>query len=139
MANQYDVQIVEEGYRNAVVRIAGVLDTSDLVLAPAVTVSSFTNNDPGQTALVAFRVDKLQYAVDTGGVIVVVSWNSNTPQLIATLSDSQALKFKHYGGAVPNQTLSGFDGSINVETKGYKAGAVTGFTLVMGLIKLYQL
>lgn len=137
MANQVDSQIVEEGYRNALVRVAGFMDTSDITLTPAFTLAQFVANDPAYRSLLGFRVDWLQYAVDPD-IVVVLQWNSASPQLIATVADSNDLSFKEVGGLKPNTQLSGYDGSINIYTKGYTPGGNTGFTVLMSLVKLYQ-
>jgi hypothetical protein len=139
MANQVDARILEEGHRNATVRITAFMDTSDVSLTPAFAVTSFVANDPNQSKLLGFRVDWLQYAVDPD-IVVRLYWNAAAPQLIATLADSNDLIFKKGSGLLPaNMLAAGFDGSINCSTAGYSAGANTGFTCIMTLTKLYQL
>lgn len=137
MANQVDVQIIEEGYRNATARIAAQMDTSNVSLLPAFAVSQFVANDPNYTKLLGFRVDWLQYSVDPD-IVVSVFWNSSAPQLIAAMSDSNDLKWRDVGGLKPNMLLTGFDGSINLTAIGFTPGNVSGFTISLGLVKLYQ-
>jgi hypothetical protein len=134
MANQVDVQIVEEGYRNATVRVTGFLDSGNVSLTPVIAVAQFKANDPNYSKLFGFRVDRLQYAVSPP-LVVPLYWNSSSPQLIAVVTDSQKLTFEK--GLIPNTNLTGYDGSINLNTAGYVAGDFLGFTVVLTLAKLY--
>ena len=135
MANQVDVQIAEEGYRNATVRVTGLLDSSNVSLSSVIAVGNFKANDPNYTKLSGFRVDRLQYAVSQP-LAVPLYWHGATPQLIAVVADSQALIFEK--GLIPDQTRTGYDGSIDLNTVGFVAGDVLGFTIVFSLAKLYQ-
>ena len=42
MANQVNTQILQDGARNAVVKITGVLDTSNVSVSDVITTSMFT-------------------------------------------------------------------------------------------------
>lgn len=136
MANSLNKQILEEGPRNAVVKLAGILDTSNVSWAPAVSLSDFINNDVRLT-LIGLRIDWLDYS--SGPVLVTsVEWNSATPQLIAAFAQSDELDFKHSSGLVPDTTLSGYDGAINVKTKGFVPGNYEAFTILLKMIKIYK-
>ena len=136
MANQVEKQIVEEGPRNAVVKISGVLDTSDIGLVSFISPSDFSNNDIG-LKLFGFRVDAVIFS--TGQVIdVILAWNGALPQLILPLARSGKIDATPDGGFIPDNTRTGYDGTINLSTRGFPAGSVQVFSLLIRLVKLYK-
>lgn len=137
MANSLDIQIAEEGPRNAVVKLTGVLDTSNISETPAIALADFQNNDPANLVLVGLRMDMLEYSIGQG-LEVQLAWNSGTPQQIFPLAGRGRIFAWSYGGFIPDQTLTGYDGSINLYTTGYVPNTVQNFTIVMELIKLYR-
>mgnify|MGYP003393096074 CR=1 FL=1 len=137
MANVIERQILEEGPRNAVVKVAGWLDASDVNAASIIQLSDFTNNDQGMGALVGLRVNEIEFSVSEP-LVVQAAWNAATPQMIANVAQSGELYWAKQGGLLPDQTRSGYDGSINVKTGGYVGGTTRGFTLTFKLVKLYN-
>src|SRR5258706_12559184 len=136
MANQVEKQIVEEGPRNAVVKISGVLDSSDVNLVSFISPNDFSNNDIG-LELFGFRVDEVIFSV--GQVIdVILAWNASVPQLILPLARSGKIDATPDGGFIPDSTRGGYDGTINITTKGFPAGTVQVFSLLIRLVKLYE-
>lgn len=117
-------------------KIAAVIDTSDIAIAPAVALLDFLNNDTRLT-LVGLRMDFIDYSSGPN-IVTLVEWNSNSPQLIAAFAQSDELDMRVVGGAVPDQTLSGYDGSVNVKTKGFIAGNIEAFTVILRMVKLYK-
>lgn len=145
MANQLDVQITQEGPRNAVVKLTGVLDSSNITETPAISLLDCTANEDTRFGnLVGFRVDLLEYVIG-GGIEVLLEWNSNQPKQIAPLSGRGRISATNYGGFVPDRTLAGYDGSINLRTRNFIPGVdgqgnsiVQNFTIILELIKLYK-
>lgn len=136
MANVVEKQIVEEGPRNAIVKVSGVIDTSDVNLVSFIAPGNFTNND-SRLRLTGFRVDEVVYSI--GQVIdMQLAWNGGTPQQILMLSRSGKFDLWADGGLVPDTTRAGYDGSINIKSVGYPAGTVQEFTLLLRLVKLYS-
>ena len=137
MANQIEKLIVEEGPRNAIVRIAAVLDTKDITTEGVsfIKLSDFLNNDTRQV-LTGLRVDEVIYSLGQT-IDVVLSWNGSVPQLILPLARSGRVDAWSDGGFVPDKTRDGYDGSINIKTTGYPAGSIQNLTLLIRLIKLY--
>lgn len=135
MANLVEKQVVEEGYRNAVVKVAGVLDTIDINMVSFISPSDFTNNDP-RLKLTGFRLDHATYSL--GQVIdLTLAWNGTVPQLIISLARSGRVDATDDGGFIPDTTRAGYDGSLNVKTTGYVAGSVQNLSLLLRLVKLY--
>lgn len=136
MANSLSKQIVEEGPRNAIVKLAGVLDSSNVILTPAVSLSDFTNNDVRQN-FVGLRIDFIDYS--SGPQLVTsLEWNSANPQLIAGFAQSDELDFKTSGGIIPDMTRSAYDGAINLRTVGFVPGNYATYTIVLKMVKLYK-
>lgn len=140
MANQFNMSIMEDGWRNFVVKITGVLDTSDAALAPAISVSDCKSNDPMRTRLIGFRVDRIWHVIGNG-LEVQLSWNAANPQLIMAIAGRSRESWKEVGGLQPlNVNAPGFDGSINLITTGFgtEEQTVQNFTVGIDLVKLYQ-
>jgi hypothetical protein len=136
MANVTDYQITEEGPRNAVIKLTGALDSSDVYIRPAVALSFFSNNEPN-ARLVGLRVDLIEFSVGNA-IEVLLEWQAGTPQQIFNLARSGKIHSYGYGGFVPDQLRSGYTGDINLRTTGYPPGTVQVYTIVLELIKLYR-
>ena len=140
MANQFNMSIMNDGWRNANVKITGVLDTSDAVLTPAISVNDFTSNDPLRTKLIGFRIDRIWHAIGDG-LEIQLQWNAAVPQLIMAIAGRSRESWKEVGGLQPlNVNAPGFDGSINLITTGFgTVGSPTqNFTIGIDMVKLYQ-
>jgi hypothetical protein len=135
MANVTDVKVIFDGYRNATVRIVGTLDTANLSVVSLVTLTMFTNNDPGYKALRGFRIDEVKFT-SSNGLTVSLEWNATTPQFIANMADANEQCWEEQGGLIPDMAAAGFDGSLNVKTYNWVA-TVQAFTLTVEMVKLY--
>lgn len=136
MANQTDLQLIEEGPRNAHIRLAGVLTDSDINLVSVIPLSMFLNNETRMT-LVGLRVNELNFSVSEP-LKAALYWNGGTPQLIAALAQSEELTFERVGGLLPDQLRTGYDGSINLKTFGFIPGTVQTYSVLLRLVKLYR-
>jgi hypothetical protein len=136
MANSLDRQITEEGPRNAVVKLTGVLDSSDIYETPAISLGDFSNNDTG-VVLTGFRVDLLEYSISTG-LEVILEWAALSPQIIYPIAGRGRICSSNYGGFIPNQANPGYNGNINLRTNGFVVGTTSTFVVILELIKLYR-
>lgn len=136
MANSLSVAVVEDGRRNAVVKIVGVADTNDIVQAAAVSLSQFTNNDVGVT-FNGLRLVETDFAV-SNMFVVLLDWNGNTTQPMCALADSGEIDGRRHGGYGPDRTVSGYDGNINLTTRGFIPGNVYAFTIILRMTKMYS-
>jgi hypothetical protein len=136
MANVTDYQITEEGPRNAVIKLTGVLDTSDVYLRPAIALSMFNSNEPN-ARLVGLRVDLIEFSLG-GNLEALLEWQAATPQQIYNISRSGKIFAYGYGGFVPDQLRSGYTGDINLKTTGQTPGSTQVYTIVLELVKLYK-
>lgn len=137
MSNVIEKQTLEEGFRNAVVKISGVLDSGDENRTEIIALRDFTNNEQRQK-LIGLRVDQVNYSL--GQVLdVALYWQSDTPQQIVPLSKSGKMPFADDGGLLPDMTRSGYTGGINLVATGWATGqgAKQNFTILLRLVKLY--
>ncbi|MHB8413922.1 MAG: hypothetical protein ACYDB1_00810 [Acidiferrobacteraceae bacterium] len=130
-------QILEEGYRNAVVKLAGVLDSSNANESPAISLTDFTNNDSKAGSLSGLRVDHINFAI-SDGIEVQLLWNSLTPQLITPLAGRSKIDVTSDGGLIPDMTQPQFDGNINLTSTGWTPGSPFVFNILLRLVKLYK-
>lgn len=137
MANNTGKQILEEGPKNVVVKLTGVADTSNIVWAPAIQLSDFLNNDKVFGTFVGFRVMEVDYSSGPN-MVTRLEWQSNSPQLICAVAQSEWLDLRKIGGAAPDRTISGYNGAINLVTQGFVPGTVEAFTVILKLAKLYS-
>lgn len=135
MANIVDTQNIEEGHRNAVVKITAVLDTVDLNIVSIIKLENFRNNDP-TARLTGFRFDHCNYSMGQQ-LDALLSWNGAVPQPIVPLARSGKIDVSDDGGLLPDTTRTGYDGSINLKTSGFVPGSVQNLTLIIRLVKLY--
>lgn len=136
MSNTVSKIIQLDGNRNAIVNIAAVLDTSNLNLVSYIKPLDFTNNQTRLT-LTGFRLDSCEYAAGPS-MGAQVYWNGDSPQLAASITNAFCLDWEDTGGLQPDQTRSGYDGSLNIVTTGYPPGTVQNLTLRLYLVKLYR-
>jgi hypothetical protein len=134
VANSLDRVIVQEGPRNAVVRLTGSLDTSDIAIAPVISLQDFSNNDPRMT-LIGFRVDEIEFAMQSN-LGLTVYWDSMNPQAIANIA--QIGEFEWEGGLIPDATRPGYTGNISISSSGFLAGKPNMFTVNLEMVKLYR-
>ena len=126
MANLLTTQILESGDRNAVVKIVGQLDTSDIVYDVPINPEFYDPN------LGQLRVDIVDYIVEPG-LTVKLWWDAAVPVLIETCSDSGKFNAIRFGGMQNNATDP--TGSIGLSTEGWTVATTVGFTLTVKLVK----
>lgn len=148
MSNAFDGRITQEGPRNCIFKVTGVLDTSDAIFYPLLNPKDCVNNDQNLT-LQGFRVDRMEWSI-SGPMEIQLYWNSSNPQQIMPISRSGRMEMKGNGGLVPDSTRANYDGSILLNTTGVQAAInnasrVTGqdppifnFSLFLEFVKLYK-
>ena len=135
MANILESQILSEGQRNLVIKITGVVDTNDIQQHNFISLNSIKSNDERST-LVGLRVDEITYSISSE-MEAHLEWDSDNPQQIALLAGFGEFCAEEMGGLLPDRNRSGYSGGINLHTYGYVPGSVSGFTIILELVKLY--
>ena len=126
MANAVNTQILVDGERNAVVKITGVLDTSDVAIQQIVLPSSFSPV-PNQ-----FRIDYIDYAI-ADGLEIRIFWDAPTPVDILPIAGRGRMAFWNFGGLQNNAV--GATGAIDLSTHGWATGDILNFSLVLEMVK----
>jgi len=131
MANSFLTQILEEGPRNAIVKLTGILDTSDLSLTTAIAVASLTQ---GSTSLAPseVRIDHLDYSV-SDQLEVQLLWDATSDVVILPVAGRGKMSFWNFGG-LQNNAGAGKTGNINIQTTGWTSGTQV-FSLILELVK----
>ena len=135
MANAVTFQTLIDGPKNVVIKVVGILDSSDLssttLVDPALLSSIMPGWPSGNILASTLRIDFIDYSIEDS-LEVKLHWNATTPTLIEALTGRGNMDFR------PNQMLqnnagAGKDGKINISTNGW-VGTKT-FTLTLGLAK----
>lgn len=143
MANVVNNRILHDGPRNALVKITGILDTSDVSLVPAISPSMFTSNEGERAGLLTgFRVDFVEVSI-SNGLEILLEWNSQSPEQIYAMTGRGKLDDRFFANIVPDVTKLGYDGSINLKTGGFGSVAQANqgpmyFSVLLTLTKLYS-
>jgi hypothetical protein len=128
MANVVATQILEDGHRNIIVKLDGVLDTSNEAVVTKVTPSSFS---PLPTA---FRIDAIRYSVSSQ-LVVRLEWHATTNVVaFSAASGQEMLWFKDTGG-LQNNSGAGKNGAIDLVTTGWTSGTQT-YSIELWLVKI---
>lgn len=135
MANVTAKKVIIDGHSNAVIQLTGNLDTANAVLAPAVVIGDFTQNDPRMTALLGFEVEKIQYSIGYQ-LQILLAWNATAPQDLALVAGHGELDYCECLGPTPLTGAAGFNGALNLTTFGWASGNQL-YTILLQLKKLY--
>lgn len=131
MANSFTTQILEEGQRNAIVKLTAVLDTSDLALTNAVVMSDINQGGKGATPT-QVRIDHIDYSI-SDQIEVQLWWDATTDVIIMPLAGRGRLMFWNFGG-LTNNAGTGKNGNILIKTTGWTSG-IQVFSVILELVK----
>lgn len=127
MANVLTNQTIIDGDRNLVVKLTGVLDTSNVSRTKVIDVSTF---DPAPTQV---SIWYLSFSI-SDGIEVLLDWDATTPVTIMPLAGREEFDFSRFGGLQNNAATAGFTGDIYLTTYGYSSGTVT-YSIVLEMVK----
>jgi hypothetical protein len=134
MANSTTIQTLVDGPRNLVMKMTGILDTSNLIatefVVPATTFK-VTGSDGNNPPLV--RLDHIDYSI-ADGLELIISWGNAAGPItpILPIAGRGRMSFVDFEGLRNN--AAGTDGSIWVATTGYSSGTYV-FSLVFEMVK----
>ena len=130
MANVVTTQIIEDGERNAIVKVTGTLDTADLAGQVIVDCSQLTQGGtaprPNQV-----RVDHIDYSI-SDPLELQLFWDATVPQPLLPLAGRGRMSFWNFGG-LQNNAGAGKTGNITLTTTGGTGTQI--FSLVLELVK----
>lgn len=134
MANSVNTQIILDGPRNCVVKVEGILDTSDLARTVIVDPSLLVGMDnTGLVKPLGLIVDRIQYSIEDT-LECRLDWDATTPVRMVELDGRGTEKYERFGGLV-NNSGAGRTGKIFLSTQGWAAAATISFTLILSLKK----
>ena len=132
MANLTTIQTLVDGPRNTILKLDGLLDTSDqgstIIVDPA-TLSDYNINGVKATKL---RINKINFDVEDG-LDVELFWDASSPVRIGNFVGRGKVDAWRYGGIVNNATSP--TGKITLQTQGWSTGAILSYTIVLELVK----
>lgn len=133
MANSVNTQTILDGPRNCVIKVEGILDTSDLAAQTLVDPATLSAMQPAtgeKAATVA--IQRITFEVEDG-LEVRLAWDATTPTRIAQLTGRGTAKYGHFEG-LTNNAGAGITGKVLISTEGWTTGAKS-FTLVLEMRK----
>ena len=137
MANIVTTAIQVDGPRNAVIKVDGILDSSDLVPFVIADPRQMWGVDgTGTVKAAGFTLEYLQYSIEDL-LELRLAWDGITAGSIGEFTGRGKLKAKDWGGVRNN--AGGPTGKITLSTQGWVAGAVLSFTLLLHLAKQSRL
>lgn len=131
MANSLTTQILEEGPRNVIIKIAGVLDTSDQALTTAIDVSTINQGGKGPTPDTV-RIDHIDYSI-SDQLEVQLWWDATTDVIIMPIAGRGRMTFWNFGG-LTNNAGAGKTGNVLIKTTGYTSGTQV-FSVILECVK----
>jgi hypothetical protein len=135
MANSVQTQILEDGDRNVVVKLVGILDTSNVslttLLDPATLTSVNTSGLNSQKAE-TLAIKKVTFDIEDG-LAVNLYWDATTDVPIWRFT-GRAMANAEFVGFLQNNAGAGKTGKILYDTDGYSSG-VLSFSLLIECIK----
>lgn len=127
------LQILNDGYRNATLKIAGWVNAGDLSNYVVVDPSTLSQIDAQGTIPSTVRVKRINFDIQDG-IQVTLNWDGATPRLLWECAGRGEIKAANFGGFTDNAITP--NGKITLTTfGGASTSALTSFTIVLELIK----
>lgn len=134
MANSVNTQVLLDGPRNCVLKVEGILDTSDLSSQVLIDPATLAGMDfSGTQKALGLIVERIQFSIEDT-LEVRLAWDATTPQRMVELQGRATEKYERFGGLI-NNSGAGRTGKILISTQGWAASAVLSFTLILTMKK----
>lgn len=138
MANSVQIQTLVDSERNLVVKLVGILDTSNVSLAtlidPALVAAvNASGLNPQQPSKVAIK--KVTYDVEDG-LAVNLYWDADTDVPIWRFT-GRGFVMGEQIGFLQNNAGTGVTGKVLYDTDGYSSGSLS-FSLLIECIKQWS-
>lgn len=133
MANITSLQILEDGPRNVVVKVAGVLDTADISLATLLDPATLSDINPAFAGIKAatLAISTVQFTIEPG-LAVQLFWDATTDDLALSLTGNDTFCFQETQ-LIQNPKSAGYNGKLLYKTSGW--ATVKSFVVVVLCIK----
>ena len=144
MANSTSIQILEDGAARTVLKLEGVLDTSDvsstLVIDPALQ-SSVDPTGSNYLKASSYRISKIIHNIEDG-LSVNLFWDATSQVRIEELTGRAKVDYRDFGGlqlkgstGTANTAPAGATGKINYTTEGWSG--IKSFSVILYLTKQF--
>jgi hypothetical protein len=138
MANSVQIQTLVDSERNLVIKLVGVLDTSNVSLATLIDPALLASID--STGLNARKpskvaIKKVTYDVEDG-LAVNLYWDATTDVPIWRFVGRGFVMAEHFG-FLQNDAGTGVNGKVLYDTDGYATGTIS-FSLLIECIKQWS-
>ncbi len=135
MANSVVMQTLMDGPRNTIIKVTGILDTSDLSVTDLVDPATLSKMQPGSpinSTPTQLAIKSIDYDVEDG-LEVRLWWDATADVLAAVLVGREDADYSSYG-FLQNNAGAGKTGKIQISTEGWTTGN-RSFTVIVHLIK----
>lgn len=138
MANSVQIQKLVDSERNLVIKLVGILDTSNVNLttlidpATLVSVNSTGLNSQKPTKV---AIKKINYDVEDG-LAVNLYWDATTDVPIWRFTGRGCVDAEHFG-FLQNNAGAGVNGKVLYDTDGYSSG-ILSFSMTIECIKQWS-
>jgi len=127
MANAFTKQILEDGPRNFIVKLTGVLDSGNQPLTTVITPSDCSTYIPA-----TFRIDHIDFTI-SDPIEVQLWWEGVPDAVILPLAGRSKFNYHDAGGLT--NTADNPTGGIRIMTTGYTTG-VQIYSVLLYLVKM---
>ncbi len=133
MANILNLQTLLDGPRNVVIKVDGILDTSDVVATVIADPAVMAGIDSsGLQKAAKLRLKELDFTIEDG-LTVNLFWDATAPVLLQSYNGRQDFCYDDFGG-LNNNAGAGVNGKVLLSTEGWTAG-IKSFSMVLRFIK----
>lgn len=133
MANSVTTLVLQDGHRNYVLKVVGILDTADEAATLLVDMSALnTMTFNGSTPPTSLMVKKIEFSIEAG-LEVRLWWDATADVPIAALHGQGEFCFNP---PARNNAGAGKTGDIMYSTQGFVANTANSFTFTLHCIKV---
>ena len=131
MADYTNIQVLQDGPRNVIVKLTGILDTADVTATTLLDPASLSKMGNLKELANRLAIKHIRYSIEDG-LSIYLYWDATTDVLIAPLEGENDMEWHT---PLVNTEASGVTGIINYATQGWSSGAKLAFALEIHLIK----
>jgi hypothetical protein len=132
MVNSVTTQVINDGSRNYIIKVVGIVNASNVAPFAVVNVATIglmdINLQPNRV-----RIERIVGDSDPG-LDVILQWDATAPVNIYSFNGHGHDEYERTGG-LSNNAGAGITGNVLLSTSGWTTGASLNFTLVIECTK----
>ncbi len=121
MANALSIVSIQDGPRNVIIKLTGILDTSDVSVATLVDPATLSKIGTVEGVATRLALCQVKYNIEDT-LAVYLYWDATTDVLILPLEGRGKIDFET---PINNTEASGVTGIVNYATQGYASGTLS--------------